>query len=181
MAGGEQGLAVDQYPFARQAGGRGGGKFDGGSAVAAGLAQPRGSPAEGTLHGEVIARIGRLADEIGRRRREEHLAALDDFLDLVLAAVARCALHDLFHRVGAADGIDDLFLFIRTVAVGAAAFARELLANYNVTVLPGSFLAREAQGSNPGAGRIRMALVAETAECVEAAQRIVQFVRGRST
>jgi N-succinyldiaminopimelate aminotransferase len=58
--------------------------------------------------------------------------------------------------------------------------ARELLAQYNVTVLPGSFLARESGGSNPGAGRIRMALVAETAECVEAAQRIVQFVQSRS-
>ena len=58
-----------------------------------------------------------------------------------------------------------------------AAFARDLLAQYNVTVLPGSYLAREVQGVNPGAGRIRMALVAETAECVEAAQRIVQFVR----
>ena len=57
-----------------------------------------------------------------------------------------------------------------------AAFARELFALYNVTVLPGSFLAREAQGFNPGAGRIRMALVAQTAECVEAAQRIVDFV-----
>ena len=58
-------------------------------------------------------------------------------------------------------------------------FARDLLALYNVTVLPGSYLAREAQGFNPGANRIRMALVAETAECVEAAQRIVQFVRSR--
>jgi N-succinyldiaminopimelate aminotransferase len=59
------------------------------------------------------------------------------------------------------------------------AFARELFALYNVTVLPGSFLAREAQGHNPGAGRIRMALVAETAECMEAARRIAQFVRTR--
>jgi len=58
-------------------------------------------------------------------------------------------------------------------------FARDLYALYNVTVLPGSFLAREAQGHNPGAGRIRMALVAETPECLEAAQRIVQFVRNR--
>jgi N-succinyldiaminopimelate aminotransferase len=57
------------------------------------------------------------------------------------------------------------------------AFSRELLANYNVVVLPGSYLAREAQGFNPGAGRIRMALVAETAECVEAAQRIVHFIQ----
>lgn len=55
-------------------------------------------------------------------------------------------------------------------------FARALLAQYNVTVLPGSYLAREAHGFNPGAGRVRMALVAETAECVEAAQRIRAFV-----
>jgi N-succinyldiaminopimelate aminotransferase len=59
-------------------------------------------------------------------------------------------------------------------------FARDLLAQYNVTVLPGSYLARESSGGNPGAGRIRMALVAPTAECVEAAQRIVQFVQSRS-
>ncbi|HQY77315.1 MAG TPA: succinyldiaminopimelate transaminase [Rhodoferax sp.] len=58
-------------------------------------------------------------------------------------------------------------------------FARDLYALYNVTVLPGSFLAREAHGSNPGSGRVRMALVAETAECVEAAERIVQFVQSR--
>jgi N-succinyldiaminopimelate aminotransferase len=57
------------------------------------------------------------------------------------------------------------------------AFARDLLAQYNVTVLPGSYLARTAQGANPGAGRIRMALVAETAECLEAAERIVAFVK----
>ena len=57
------------------------------------------------------------------------------------------------------------------------AFARDLLAQYNVTVLPGSYLARTAQAANPGAGRIRMALVAETAECLEAAERIVAFVK----
>jgi N-succinyldiaminopimelate aminotransferase len=56
-------------------------------------------------------------------------------------------------------------------------FARELLAQYNVTVLPGSYLAREIGGRNPGAGRVRMALVAQAAECLEAAQRIVQFVQ----
>jgi len=57
-------------------------------------------------------------------------------------------------------------------------FARDLLARYNVTVLPGSYLARSVQGINPGAGRVRMALVAETEECVEAAKRIVNFVKG---
>lgn len=54
-------------------------------------------------------------------------------------------------------------------------FAQQLLAQYNVAVLPGSLLARDAQGVNPGAGRIRMALVAEVSECVEAAQRIAEF------
>ena len=59
-------------------------------------------------------------------------------------------------------------------------FARELLAQYNVTVLPGSYLAREVDGLNPGAGRIRMALVAQTAECLEAAQRINAFVKAQA-
>ncbi|KAB2904936.1 MAG: succinyldiaminopimelate transaminase [Burkholderiaceae bacterium] len=58
-----------------------------------------------------------------------------------------------------------------------AEFARALLAQYNVTVLPGSYLARESAGVNPGAQRVRMALVAETEECVEAASRIVQFIQ----
>jgi len=57
------------------------------------------------------------------------------------------------------------------------AFAQVLLAQYNVTVLPGSLLAREANGVNPGAGRIRLALVAEVEECLEAAHRIVSFVQ----
>lgn len=55
-------------------------------------------------------------------------------------------------------------------------FSAQLLQQQNVTVLPGSYLAREVGGHNPGAGYIRMALVAETAECLEAAQRIAEFV-----
>lgn len=57
-------------------------------------------------------------------------------------------------------------------------FARRLYADYNVTVLPGSYLARDAHGTNPGRDFIRIALVAGTAECVEGAQRIVEFCRG---
>jgi len=60
-------------------------------------------------------------------------------------------------------------------------YAQRLLAQYNVTVLPGSLLARPAQGANPGQGRIRMALVASIDECVEAAQRIVDFTRSTPT
>ena len=61
-----------------------------------------------------------------------------------------------------------------------AEFARALLAQYNVTVLPGSYLARDSAGINPGAQRVRMALVAETSECVEAAARIVQFIQSHT-
>jgi len=65
------------------------------------------------------------------------------------------------------------------------AFSSQLLAQYNVVVLPGSYLARSATGAdgkvfNPGAGRVRMALVAETAECREAAERIVQFCQAHA-
>jgi N-succinyldiaminopimelate aminotransferase len=60
------------------------------------------------------------------------------------------------------------------------AFALGLLAQYNVAVLPGSLLARPAHGLNPGAGRIRLALVAGTEECVEAAERIVHYTRSLS-
>jgi N-succinyldiaminopimelate aminotransferase len=59
------------------------------------------------------------------------------------------------------------------------AFTLGVLAQYNVTMLPGSLLAREVDGHNPGRGRVRLALVAPAAECVEAAERIVAFVRGR--
>ena len=72
-----------------------------------------------------------------------------------------------------------LWADVSKVAPGGddVAFAQALLAQYNVTVLPGSLLAREANGVNPGAGRIRLALVAETDECVEAARRICSYVR----
>lgn len=59
-------------------------------------------------------------------------------------------------------------------------FARELFHQYNVTVLPGRFLARDTRQGNPGINRIRMALVASQEECVEAAQRIRQFIESLS-
>jgi N-succinyldiaminopimelate aminotransferase len=55
-------------------------------------------------------------------------------------------------------------------------FTRRLYETQNVSVLPGSFLARDAHGVNPGASHVRIALVATLAECVEAAQRIRAFV-----
>jgi N-succinyldiaminopimelate aminotransferase len=54
-------------------------------------------------------------------------------------------------------------------------FAQQLFAQEHVTVLPGSYLAREAHGVNPGQNYVRIALVAPLAECIEAADRIVRF------
>ena len=56
-----------------------------------------------------------------------------------------------------------------------AEFARRLHREYNVLVLPGSFLARDAAGGNPGRNHIRVALVASVEECVEAARRVQRF------
>jgi N-succinyldiaminopimelate aminotransferase len=69
----------------------------------------------------------------------------------------------------------------RHVAISDTEYARRLYAEYNVTVLPGSYLARETQNGNPGRNRIRLALVAEIEECMEAARRIVAFTKTLST
>ena len=60
-----------------------------------------------------------------------------------------------------------------------AEFCRDLFVEEHVTVVPGSYLSREVDGFNPGAGRVRMALVAPLAECIEAAERIRTFLQNR--
>ena len=131
-----------------------------------------------TYHGSAMSPIVQAAS-IAAWNDEQHVIdnrALyrDKFAQVtpLLAPVMNVALPDAGFYLWAA---------IPEVFKGSDAdFSRELLALYNVVVLPGSYLAREAQGLNPGAGRIRMALVAETAECVEAAQRIVQFIQSKA-
>jgi N-succinyldiaminopimelate aminotransferase len=108
--------------------------------------------------------------------REQYRAKFAQVMPL-LSPVLDVALPDAaFYLWAAVPGGDDV------------AYARGLLAQYNVQVLPGSLLARTAApggpagdvpgASNPGQGRIRMALVAPVAECVEAAQRIVSYTKG---
>jgi N-succinyldiaminopimelate aminotransferase len=55
-------------------------------------------------------------------------------------------------------------------------FTRGLYAAQNVTVLPGRYLSRDHAGDNPGIGRVRVSLVAELDECIEAAHRIARFI-----
>ncbi|AQT58935.1 succinyldiaminopimelate transaminase [Cellvibrio sp. PSBB023] len=68
------------------------------------------------------------------------------------------------------------YLWPKTPIKGEA-FAQQLFAQQKVTTLPGSYLAREANGINPGEDYVRLALVAPLAECIEAAERIKAFVK----
>jgi N-succinyldiaminopimelate aminotransferase len=128
-----------------------------------------GSAMSGMVQAASIAAWDDEAHVVANREQYRHKFAA---VTPLLAEVMDVRLPDAgFYLWAAVPGGDDV------------AFARDLLAQYNVTVLPGSYLAREGhgigetQGFNPGAGRIRMALVAETAECLEAAQRIVAFIQ----
>jgi N-succinyldiaminopimelate aminotransferase len=56
-------------------------------------------------------------------------------------------------------------------------FARDLFAARNITVLPGSYLARDAHGTNPGRGHVRIAWVAPAADCEAAARHIAEWIR----
>ena len=100
-----------------------------------------------------------------RRQYREKFAAVMPLLKDALAFDAPDAAFYLWARV---PGGDD------------AMFARELYREQHVTVLPGSFLAREAKGVNPGKGFIRIALVDGLEACVEAAHRIAAFIRKTS-
>jgi N-succinyldiaminopimelate aminotransferase len=61
------------------------------------------------------------------------------------------------------------------------AFTAGLFAACNVTVVPGSYLARPTTDGNPGAGFVRISLVAPEAECVQAAERIRDFIQSRKS
>jgi N-succinyldiaminopimelate aminotransferase len=111
-----------------------------------------------------LASIAAWKDEAHVRANREHyrekFSAVLDILDGVLPVTRPEA---------------GFYLWPQTPIDGET-FARQLYAQQNVTVLPGSYLTRVADGVDPGADRVRMALVAPLAECVEAAQRIRRFV-----
>ena len=125
-----------------------------------------------TYHGSAMSPVIQQAS-IAAWNDEHHVVANRDLyrakfaqVTPLLASVLDVALPDAgFYLWAKVPGGDDV------------AFAQGLLAQYNVALLPGSLLARESFGVNPGAGRVRLALVAEVDECLEAAQRIVAYVK----
>ena len=71
---------------------------------------------------------------------------------------------------------DAAFYLWAKTPISDTEFSLKLYRDFNVTVLPGSYLAREAHGVNPGKNFVRLALVASLQECVEAANRIKQLL-----
>jgi N-succinyldiaminopimelate aminotransferase len=82
----------------------------------------------------------------------------------------------VLEEVTAIKAPDAAFYLWLATPIEDTEFAKLLYRHYNVSVLPGSYLAREARGVNPGTNRVRIALVAPTAECVEAAGRLRAFI-----
>jgi N-succinyldiaminopimelate aminotransferase len=124
-----------------------------------------------TYHGSAMsgavaaASIAAWSDEAHVVANRAEYAAKFAGLQPRVARVLPCAMPDAAFYLWARTPIDD------------AIFAKRLLAEQAVKVLPGSFLAREAHGTNPGRGYIRIALVAARDECAEAVDRIVTFTR----
>ena len=129
-----------------------------------------------TYHGSQMSNTVQLAsipawkDEVhvldNRRLYREKFAAFYERVNPVLPLTRPDAA---FYYWVAVPGGDDL------------AFARDLYAATHVTVLPGSYISREAHGVNPGRGFVRMALVSTVEEGVEAAERIAEFIRCKTS
>jgi N-succinyldiaminopimelate aminotransferase len=124
-----------------------------------------------TYHGSAMspavaaASIAAWNDEAHVRANRAEYAAKFLALQPKLASALRCAMPDAAFYLWAKTPIDD------------AVFAKRLLAVQAVTVLPGSYLARDAHGVNPGRGWIRVALVPSLPECTEAVARITSFAQ----
>lgn len=122
-----------------------------------------------TYHGSAMAgtvaaaSVAAWNDEAHVRANRALYAAKFGQLQPQVAAVLPCAQPEAAFYLWAQTPVDD------------ALFAQRLYAEENVAVLPGSYVARDAHGFNPGRRRIRLALVASHDECAEAVARIVAF------
>ncbi|MCC6868071.1 MAG: succinyldiaminopimelate transaminase [Burkholderiales bacterium] len=124
-----------------------------------------------TYHGSAMsgpvaaASIAAWNDETHVRANRARYAAKFASLQPQVAALLPCAMPQAA-----------FYLWART-PIADTEFARRLYAEENVAVLPGSYVARTADGVNPGEGRIRLALVATLAECTEAIERLLAFTQ----
>lgn len=103
---------------------------------------------------------------------ETHVTANRDAYREKFAAVAPMLAEVMPVRVPEAS----FFLWLET-PISDEQFCRELYEQQHVTVLPGSYLARDTDRGNPGADHVRIALVADLDQCIEAAQRLINYVK----
>ena len=124
-----------------------------------------------TYHGSAMAVPTQLAS-ITAWEDDEHAASnrrlYQEKFDRVLPILASCL------EVEKPEGAFYLWPDVRT---DDERFVRDLYASQAVTVLPGSYLSRSCPGDNPGAGRVRISLVPPLSQCIEAAQRIREFLQ----
>lgn len=111
-------------------------------------------------------------------------ASIAAWADEAHVAAARARYRESYARVlpllGAGYGAQApaaAFYLWLAVPGDDAAFTRALYARTGVKLVPGQYLGRDAGGDNPGAGRVRMALVADPQSCAQAAQRMADFIR----
>ena len=125
-----------------------------------------------TYHGGAMSPTVQAAS-IAAWQDEDHVVANRDLYRQKFDAVTPIVARVLSVERPAAG----FYLWARVPDGDDQAFCRRLLAQYNVLVLPGSFLAREQQGVNPGRGFVRLALVDGLDQCVEAALRIERMLK----
>jgi N-succinyldiaminopimelate aminotransferase len=125
-----------------------------------------------TYHGCAMPLHSQLAS-IEAWNNEEHVTANRDLYRAKFDAVL-----ERLDGVLEVERPDAGFYLWAKTPIDDTEFARRLFEQQHITVLPGSFLSREADGINPASNRIRMALVAELDECIEAADRIKTFIAG---
>jgi N-succinyldiaminopimelate aminotransferase len=116
------------------------------------------------------------------------LASITAWRDEAYAAANRRLYQEKFERVLPilapcldVEKPDGAFYLWPDVGRDDERFVRDLYASQAVTLLPGSYLARAGSGANPGAGRVRISLVPPLDRCVEAAERIREFLRQKPT
>ncbi|HUK02717.1 MAG TPA: succinyldiaminopimelate transaminase [Steroidobacteraceae bacterium] len=124
-----------------------------------------------TYHGSAMSPMVQLAS-IAAWNDEAHAAANRSLYQQKFARVL-----PILSTVMQVERPDGAFYLWPDLQRDDEAFVRDLYAKKNLTLLPGSYLARETPAGNPGRGRVRISLVASVEQCVEAAERIATFMR----
>jgi len=124
-----------------------------------------------TYHGCAMPPAHQLAS-IAAWKDEDHVINNRELYREKFAAVL-----DILEPVSSAQKPDASFYIWLNTQIPDTEFAQQLFLQQNITVLPGSYLSREVNDTNPGSNHVRMALVAPIHECIDAASRIKQFIQ----